>query len=145
MGRGPEAGDSDDEKPEDEKLRWRNWFIRKLVAAPLSTLPFEAAGTFEARVLGKPTNPRGSPVNALLDTVLDNAGKALDGDEAAGERGLAAIRAVAPLTGIPIRPFSAAGSYLTNAEDDDGPLDVAAGLIYGKRKDQPSNVLRPGQ
>jgi GGDEF domain-containing protein len=137
MGRGAEDSDEDDEG----KNKWARWFLRKMVAAPLSTLPFGLAGDFESRLLKKPTNPRGSPFNALLDTVMDGAQKALDGDADSGERALAAMRAIGPVTGIPTRPFASVGSYLLNAGDDDGPLETASGLIYGLKKDQPETLL----
>lgn len=146
MGRGPEAGDADDDDPESKLKKWRNWFARKVASAPLSTLPIVPfASLFESAVLGKPApSPRSDPTSSALATI-NEAGKQLtSGDDPKKSRS-AAFRAAGSITGVPTKLIDTTGGYLfdvaTGEAQPRGAFDFASGVLYGQRPNQPENPL----
>lgn len=133
MGRGPEAGDGD-----DEETRRAAWLLRKLVAAPLSTVPLPFSSVVESWALNKRTNPRTSPVFAAIDTAA-RYGPVLFQEKEAAEKVEAAYRLAGPAFGWPQRPVQTL-KYIGNGKPVD-PFDAASGLIYGQRDGQAANPL----
>lgn len=151
MGRGPEAGDADDEEPDNELLKWRNWVTRKLLVAPLSLIPvLPVANQVEARILHKRPTTRADPMSQLvvqLGEFMDAAMKAADEDApdgAARKAGGKALRLLGTLTGTPVRMGEVPLTYFwdlgTGAQQPQNPGQVVGGLVYGARDDQPINV-----
>lgn len=138
-GRGPEASDGD--SPEE---RWANWFIRKLLAAPLSTLPLPLAQTYESLWKGKKASIRGAPMHQLFEAfakAVIEASKEDHGDKAIMEL----ARGLGMMLGVPIRPLTTQADYLLglatgNTEAPRNPADLVGGLIYGQRPNQPANI-----
>lgn len=149
MGRGPEEGDEDKDDPENKLLRWRNWFMRKLLVAPASTLPFADLGRFiEAKMTGKKkSSARAAPLNTLFEMISDQASMALDGDQPALKRAGAGLTLMIEGLGLPVSPLNVQGKFLVDVLMGDvkpeGPLDVASGLMYGAREKQPANIFKP--
>jgi hypothetical protein len=141
MGRGPEDGDDDKDDPENKLKRWRNWYLRKLVAGPLATQPFlPVSGAFEAMMTKKVNpSPRGSPIQSLATMLGKQVFTVLNGEKGATERAGAALRVVMIRFGIPLAPFNKQGAWLVDVALDEepvnGPLDVVSGAAYGKRKE----------
>ena len=135
MGRGPEG---DDEK----ESQWK-WAMRKLIAAPLSTVPLPFAAGVEAALLNKKPNAKTSPVMALVDTAA-RYGPQLFTDPDLSKKADAAWRLAGPAFGIPQRPMQSAKFVVDWASGETvprGPLDVGSGLIYGERNNQAQNLL----
>lgn len=149
MGRGPEVGDDDEEEPGNQALRWRNWFMRKLVAGPLSTQPFlPASAAWEAMQTGKiAPSPRAAPASAIAEMLGRQLIDALNGDKPPADRAIAIVKLLLESRGLPVAPLDRQGRWLLNVALGNlpvtGPGDVASGLIYGQRKDQPANIFRP--
>jgi hypothetical protein len=149
MGRGPEAGDDDEDEPGNQLLRWRNWFARKLVSGPLATQPFlPLSSAWEAMQTGKVApSPRSAPASAIAELVGRQVVTALDGDKEALERVLAAVKLGLMPLGLPVAPVDKQGRWLVDVAlgtaPVEGPGDVAAGLLYGRRKDGAANVFQP--
>lgn len=141
-GRGPESGDG-----EDEAERWANWLKRKMLLGALQPVPFggEVAGVIEGKLMGHRTNPRAGIFTSMLEPSVKAAEKMLDDDKEWDEQFKAFIRAIGPLAGIPMYPFTHPGQYLVDVaqgeQESSGLADVASGLIYGARDDQPANPL----
>lgn len=148
MGRGPEAGDDDEEDP-SPLTRWRNWYLRKLVAGPLSTQPFLPLSTaWEAAMTGKiAPSPRSGPLASIIAMIGKDFLAALDGEKAPLERVTAAAKVGVQALGLPLKPFTAQGSFLLDVAtggEVGGPGGAASGLIYGRRPNQPANIFQPG-
>jgi len=150
MGRGPEEGDEDKDDPENKLLRWRNWFMRKLLVAPASTLPFaDLAKAIEAKMTGKKkSSARAAPLNTLFEMISDQASMALDGDQPALKRAGAGLTLMLEGLGLPVSPLNVQGKFLVDVlmgdVEPEGPLDVASGLVYGDRgAKQPANIFKP--
>lgn len=146
MGRGPEAGDDDDEEPENKALRWRNWFMRKLLTAPLQTMPVlgDAAPIIEAKMLGRRPRPREGILSSYLSAA---AGALLDvpnPDVATSKKLEGLLRIIGGTFGIPISPAQNL-KYLLDATLGDRsvatPFDFVSGAIYGEREDQPATPI----
>lgn len=150
MGRGPEEGDEDKDDPENKLLRWRNWFMRKMLVAPASTLPFaDLAKAIEAKMTGKKkSSARAAPLNTLFEMISDQASMALDGDQPALKRAGAGLTLMLEGLGLPVSPVAVQGKFLADVLmgdiEPEGPLDVASGLVYGDRgAKQPANIFKP--
>jgi hypothetical protein len=147
MGRGPDDGDRDKEEPDDKALMWRNWFVRKLLIAGPSTVPFvsEGAALLEAKATGRMANPRSSPVTAAGVELGKAVAKTLDGDAAAADKVTAGLKAFGLTTGVPTRPLTTGGRYLFDVaageREVDGWGQFVGGVIYGERDNQPVNVF----
>ena len=148
MGRGAEPGDDDKDHPGDHARRWRNWFVRKLVSAPLSTVPGPFSSMWESKMLGKPAaSSRTSPVSALFEMMGKQLATALDTEKEPDERFFAVLKMFLESQGMPVAPFDRQGRWLYNmtvgnsAPGDVG--DVLSGAMYGERKNQPANLFRP--
>jgi hypothetical protein len=149
MGRGPEAGDADDDDPENKLKLWRNWLTRKIVVAPMTLVPILplASGT-ESVILKKKPTTRGDPASQLVTTLFETIGAAVEaaGDDApdgATEKAAGkALRTIFLARGLPVRPFETTGKYLIDLFSGErlaeNPGDVASGLIYGERDNQPT-------
>ncbi|PZR17533.1 MAG: hypothetical protein DI536_04260 [Archangium gephyra] len=151
MGRGPEDGDRDEEQPGDELLKWRNWFVRKMVVAPLSTVPVvPLSGLVEGVVLGKKVNPRADPMTGALIQFADT-GKAImkaigedapDGAEAKAAKQFA--RSMSLVTGFPYRALDPTLPYIWDITAGDRAVPNAGrfvgGVLYGERDNQPANI-----
>lgn len=148
MGRGPEAGDDDEDDPGNHAKRWARWFRRKLVAGPLATLPIPLAAAWEAKALGKRApSPRAAPLSAMFEMVANQFFTALDGEKPAEERVIATLKFLLESRGLPVSPLDKQGRWLIDVAlgnvQVNGPGDVASGLIYGQRPNQPANIFRP--
>jgi len=149
MGRGPEAGDDDDEEPGNHSLRWRNWFMRKLVAGPLSTMPvYDVGRAFEAAYTGKPApSPRGTPIASVTELLWKQMRAVFDGEKGAPERVYALVKLPLEAFGISFVPFDTQGKFLLDVAlgniTIEGPGDVLSGMFYGQRKGQPANIFKP--
>lgn len=148
MGRGPEAGDDDEDDP-SPLTRWRNWYLRKLVAGPLSTQPFLPLSTaWEAMQTGKiAPSPRSGPLASIVTMIGKDFFAALDGEKAPLERVTSAAKVAVQALGLPLKPFTAQGSFLLDVAtggEVGGPGGASSGLIYGRRPNQPANVFQPG-
>lgn len=146
MGRGPEAGDADDEEPERELLKWKNWFLRKVAVAPLSLVPvLPLTALAEGALLDKRVSPRAEPTSATLFQFMKLA--RVMGKEDVEDREIvrAALPLVGAFTGWPSRFFDVTGLYAWDAVNGntevDGPLGLLSGLLYGQKEDQPENAL----
>jgi len=146
MGRGPEDGDRDEEDPESKLLKWRNWFIRKVAVAPLSTIPvLPLTSIVEGGILGKKVSPRAEPVTATLFQ-FSKLIEQLRRDEATEEDiAKAAWPLVGAFTGFPTRLVGTTGKYLWdtvivgNREVPNAGRFVG-GVIYGEKDAQPDNL-----
>lgn len=145
-GRGPEEGDENEELVDLvglEEARWVGWFTRKLLLAPLSSLPFPIANMFESLALGKRPSVRAPPVFQVVESL----GKALQQatrEDGGGRALLHLLRGVGILAGVPIRPLAPLQYLIDVVEGErqpEGPADLASGLIYGEREGQPANLL----
>lgn len=149
MGRGPEEGDDDEDDPGNQLKRWRNWYVRKLVAGPLSTQPFAPIqAAFEAYVTGKISpSPRGSPIQSMVAMFGKQLFLALDGDNTAVERIAASLKLVMEGLGLPVAPIDKQGKFLVDVVTGQASIedvgDLAGGLLYGARQNQPANVAQP--
>ena len=149
MGRGPEAGDDDEEEPGNHALRWRNWFMRKLIAGPLATVPvYDFARAFEAAATGKPApSARSTPLASVAELLSKEIRTVFNSEKSSPERVYALAKLPLEGMGISFVPFDTQGKWLIDVAlgnvQVNGPGDVASGLIYGQRKDQPANIFRP--
>lgn len=148
MGRGPEAGDDDEDDP-SPLTRWRNWYVRKLVAGPLSTQPFLPLSTaWEAAMTGKiAPSPRSGPLASIVTMIGKDFFAALDGEKEPLERVTSAAKVAVQALGLPLKPFTAQGSFLLDVAtggEVGGLGGAASGLIYGRRPNQPANIFQPG-
>jgi GGDEF domain-containing protein len=145
MGRGPEDGDRDEEDPENKLLKWRNWLVRKVAVAPLSTIPvLPLTSIVEGGVLGKKVSPRAEPVTATLYQ-FSKLVEQLRRDEATEEDiAKAAWPLVGAFTGLPTRLVGTTGKYIweTTAGDREVPNAgrFVGGVIYGEKDGQPDNL-----
>ena len=146
MGRGPEDGDRDEEDPENKLLKWKNWFLRKVAVAPLSTIPvLPLTSLVEGGILGKKVSPRAEPVTATLFQ-FSKLIEQLRRDEATDEDiAKAAWPLVGAFTGFPTRLVGTTGKYLWdtvivgNREVPNAGRFVG-GVIYGEKDAQPDNL-----
>lgn len=146
MGRGPEAGDEDEDDPEDKRLKWRNWFVRKVAGAPLNLIPIVPLGSmFDSAVLKKRApSPRSDPASAALSSIYEAGMELTTGDDPKKSR-TAAMRVIGNLTGAPTRLVDTTGGYLFDVATGEvvprNPADFASGVLYGRRENQPANVF----
>jgi GGDEF domain-containing protein len=137
MGRGPEDGDRDDEEPEDELLKWRNWMLRKLLSAPLQTIPFvgDAVPAIEAALLGRRPRAREGVLSSYITSIGAGVLKALDGEKDPLERADAAWRVVSTALGLPAYPVSTPLKYWLRVGSGDiepaSAADAILGTVYG--------------
>ncbi|MDP1824904.1 MAG: diguanylate cyclase [Archangium sp.] len=150
-GRGPEDGDDDEEK--STAGRWSRWFARKMVTAPLATLPV-AGSIFSAGVdsaaTGKPlmAHQRDPVSSALLQgvtTLLSVGAAAHDPTDAKKDKALKELlRTIGTVTGLPTRFFDTSVRYML--ETTLGEREVpnvgraVGGIVYGERENQPDNI-----
>ncbi|MDP2270916.1 MAG: hypothetical protein Q8K32_09310 [Archangium sp.] len=147
-GRGPEDGDRDEEEPSSELLKWRNWFARKMLIAPFSTLPvIPVSQLIEGQLLHKRVNPRADPLSAGI-AQLAQTGQLLTKAIAEGEDGdkatRSALQSLGLATGLPVRLLNTTGGYLVDVLFGDrevpNPGRFVGGVIYGERDGQPDNL-----
>ena len=139
-GRGPEDDDG-----EDELERYATWASRKLLLAPLTTLPVPMiAGGVESLIAGKKPSVRAAPGYAALEGIFKTAAKVMQSGEGADaeKQFFAVARAVGLTFGVPTRPMRSA-EYVLKAVNGDADtsgeafgaevpgLGIAKGLIYG--------------
>lgn len=137
-GRGPE----EDEEKED-------WLFRKMMAAPLTLIPFGANfEPFANQLFGKKyrkASIRAAPALSVLESVLTNVGKAVDDEKDDGERAWAAIEVLLTAAGLPAKQPVRTGKFIEALVEDEeraeGIGEVNAGLMYGERKNQPDNPV----
>ncbi|HTP30257.1 MAG TPA: hypothetical protein VMK12_31945 [Anaeromyxobacteraceae bacterium] len=138
-GRGPEAGDEDEDEPDNLTLKWANWAKRKLGLAVLYPFPggSEVAGAIESAILHRDPSIRAAPGFAGFEGLL-RAGARLAKDtsdpELQEKAFWQAARSASFILGVPTRPLRSA-EYLWKAAHGDapaeGPGDVFKGLVYG--------------
>lgn len=140
MGRGPEGGDKDDEEPESESLQWAHWMLRKLLSAPLQSIPFvgDTVPIIEAAILGRQPRAREGVLSSYLTSIGAGALKALDGEKDPLVRADAAWRVMSTALGLPAYPVSTPLKYWLQVGNGDvepqGPVDAAVGTVYGPPK-----------
>lgn len=138
-GRGPD--------PEENKLAW---ILREVATDPINTLPFGAS--LKAAATGGRVDVRTEPgVAMLVDTIhrLGAAGrKLLDGDVTHEDKAWTALELAVGLAG-PVgqahRTIGYGKQLYTGETQPRGPLDLASGLVYGKRGKQPLNPATAAQ
>ncbi len=142
MSRGPEDGDRDEEDPDNALLKWRNWFLRKLLVAPLSLLPvLPFASVIEGGVLHKRVNPKADPVSQFAFLSIQALIHVLQGEPKLDE--LARVLGIA--TGQPVRLVGPGAKYLFEVtagerEVRSGPAFVG-GVLRGEKDSQPDDVF----
>lgn len=140
MGRGPEGGDKDDEEPENEALQWGHWMLRKLLSAPLQSIPFigDTVPVIEAALLGRQPRAREGVLSSYLTSIGAGALKALDGEKDPFARADAAWRVMSTALGLPAYPVSTPMKYWLQVGKGDiepaGVGDAAIGSVYGPPK-----------
>ena len=149
MGRGPEDGDRDEEEPDNELLKWRNWLARQVFVAPLSTLPVVPFSQIvEGLLLHKKVNQRADPLTGAMLQLAETGGMVLDAiqgnevDDAKVTK--SAVRSLGLTTGLPVRFGDVTGGYLWDITAGERPVPNAGrfvgGLIYGEKDTQPDNL-----
>lgn len=144
MGRGPEDGDRDEDEPNNRALQKANWLKRKLIAAPLSTLPVPVAGRVEAMMLKKRFTPKGQLVDAMVGEFGGAVVGLFNGKLDNEKKIINSARALGLTLGIPTAPLTLGGKYVYDAittGDTGSPAEVAEGLVYGRRPKQPEGPL----
>jgi hypothetical protein len=137
-GRGPDEG----EPPEE-------YLLRKMVAAPINVIPLGAG--FEAYI-GKAITGRGgmvsqraAPVVSMADSIYRSIGKAMSEDGTNSERVWAAVDVALLARGLPSLQTKRTGGYLEKLlagdAEPEGPGDLASGLLFGERDNQPMNIF----
>lgn len=144
-GRGPE----EDEESEE-------WLLRKMLAAPALQVPFiGAAGEYGAdRAVAalygrdwkrRAFSARAFPAMATMQQMLTALERAANSERDGDKRVLAGLEIVLLGAGLPASQPARTLGYLMSAADGEAaprdPLDFAAGAIYGRRENQPSNPL----
>jgi hypothetical protein len=136
-GRGPQ-------KDEDAK-KWLAW---RIALEPLNTVPF-IGPMIEKAITGQKISSRAAPELAVLEDamnrVTDTYRKAVSGQSVKEDVALAGVLSLAALAGGPVGQLNATGGYVkqlaTGEAKPRNALDVASGLFYGQRKDQPRNPI----
>jgi hypothetical protein len=141
-GRGPEEDDG-----EDELERWRNWFVRKLLMAPIAGIPW-IAGPLESIILGRRPSVRTAPGFALADRLGRAVFRAIENDEVGLEEIAEIGKALGVGLGIPMRParaveYAVGEEGLAEDVDQIDPAGVVEGLIYGDRTNRAATPLTP--
>ncbi len=145
-GRGASDEDRDKEDPDNEALKWRNWLVRKMALAPLSTLPFtQIVSAFEATALGKTISPRADPLSASVQEFLKGMSKA-DKEEDLAMKAAIALRTAAQALGFPTGLISSSGDAVWNfsqgkADPEDTALETAGDFTYGVKRSNDDNVF----
>lgn len=137
-GKGPEASDG-----EDPLERWARWTGRKMMLAPLYSLPYVSA-IAETWVMGKTPSARSAPQFDQLIGTLGIFKQFLTKDEWERKDYEALARWLGTVTGAPGSQSIRTGGYLIDlltGEREPGPLTTPAGVVYGERDGQ---GLNPG-
>lgn len=136
-GRGPEPDDGD-----DDEERWVQWFLRKLLVAPVQTLPGPVSSLVESGLLHKAPSVRAAPAFAVLEGLGKAAWNALQGEADAEKTFFEVTRSLGLLVGFPTKLLRAARYAVDAAQGEanaDNPADVLSGILYGQRPNQPLN------
>lgn len=130
-------------EPDEE---WEQWYLRKLLAGGLQALPFggEAAQFIESKMLNKRAiNNRSAPIVGVATTLGEALYNLSDDDKTASKQVEALLRALGPVAGLPVSQPLRTGKYISDLVSGDAevrnPADLAGGLIYGERENQPAN------
>jgi hypothetical protein len=135
------------------------YLTRKMVAAPFSVIPFGSAvgegighKVSGSRIPASTTamvSFRQAPQLALLENVGKLAANAFQKRRPIDRRVFDGIEAFLYIQGLPARQWRRTGEYVWDAVGPssrpariEDPLDVASGLTYGERKNQPNNLFR---
>lgn len=133
VGRGPDEGEE-----------WGQWFVRKMLFAPVSTLPL--GGFIESVATGKRASVRTAPGFAVLESMGRAFQSAVDERVPAGKALEQIAQGLALATGTPgVRPIRAI-SYLLRedgARSADNLVAFFDKLIYGDRARAPTTPLSP--
>lgn len=148
-GRGPEDGDDDDEPSDDPLLRnlarKRNWVVRKTIMAPLTLLPPMGQRGLEAWAVGKrQQGGSGTLVEAYATSIGEGVVGVFKGATDTEKQVVATTRALGLLMGVGTAPIGTTGKYVfdaLNGAEPQSPADVASGLLYGRRDNQPENPI----
>lgn len=134
---------------------WGAWWRRKMTAGEFVDLPFVGPWVewaYSRYVEGKSAQfpVRTAPGLAFGENLLREVAKAGSGEAAVDERLWAALRAAGLVTGLPVTQVSQTGQYVTSGRLSEDwtagrPLDVASGLVYGERPNQPETPLTAAQ
>lgn len=131
--------------PEDDE-EWWQWWTRKLssgLAVGIPGLDIAIDQTLGYAMLGeRPKLSWRAPLPALLETLGASVYKAFAPGKEPAERAGAALRTGGLLYGLPNQVWKT-GGYLyglaTGEAEPRGPGDVAGGLVWGERRNQPTN------
>jgi hypothetical protein len=131
-------------KEDDES--WEQWLMRKTLVAPFTTVPL-VGQALEAGVAGKKVNIRQAPAAAALQQAFGTAQKlgGLVTGKTSADAKLAwdLVEALGLAAGVPVRQERKTLEYLTTGSPSSpglaGAAEIAGGLVYGERKNQPDN------
>ena len=148
MGRGPEDGDRDEDEPDNALIKWRNWLARKLLVAPLSTIPIlPLTQLVEGAILGKRVNPRADPLSGAALQLFKTGQVIYEAARKDGDPGQAiseALRSIGIFKGVPTRLIDTTGRYLWETTVGDRKVPNAGralgGVLYGEKDKQPDNI-----
>lgn len=152
MGKGPEDGDRDPDEQDDETLKWRNWFLRRLLVDSLSLFPLLGSSIGESvggAMLGRQLQaPRPDVLQSLLfqfARTYQKVGAAIQSRDAADVAKLIpeVLRVIGAVTGLPTNQSIKTFGYLlgdTATEDNVGRQ--VGGIIYGRRGGSPENPFQ---
>ncbi len=144
MGRGPNEDDDDEDDPGNQAKRYRNWALRKVVLAPLHSVPLPFGAIGESLWTKKKLNARSSPLLSLAEDLGRTLAKVRRDDVDEFDKALAVLKSMALLLGAPINPVTTTGKYLYEVSAGDRKVPSAGraigGVIYGERDKQGDNV-----
>ena len=139
-GRGP--------KQDEDKA---TWLATHIALDPLGTIPW-IKGIAESFVTGKPVSIRNMPELAFLQDTLNRYKAAISradsGDESTQEKLISGAAAIFGAMG-PVSQAKRTGDFakkvVSGESQPRGPGDVASGLIYGEKDNQPTNPFTAAQ
>lgn len=130
-------------EPEEE---WEQWFLRKVLAGGLSAAPFggDVAQLIEAKVLNKrQVNAKAGPLVNFAEQLWKAFEAVVDDEKELSKRVADIARLAGTVLGLPTSQPLRTGTFLGNLSEGGAvarnPADVAGGLIYGQRENQPAN------
>lgn len=135
-------------KEDDET--WGQWLARKVISGPFSIIPFGSTigEPLSAKLVTgevKSVSIRAAPALSTVQSALTAIGKIASDEREPSQKVWDAIEATLLAANLPVRQVRKTGEYLTRlATGDTKPenlADLASGLIYGERDNQPANPM----
>jgi hypothetical protein len=132
----------------DEDLE--DWLFRKLaLEGAMQLMPGlgEVGNVLAAAQRGKMTTPRNNSLIGVAGSITDAAVKAADPEKGSPAKTLKFITSLAgPGLGVPtaapVQSLGPAMSWAVGENEWRNPLDAASDLVYGRKADEPFNVLQ---